>query len=37
MDKIREKLFEKQPKIEFEVVKHLDDVDRGGCGSTGVN
>lgn len=31
------RIVEKQPKIDFEVVEHLDDVDRGGCGSTGVN
>ena len=27
--------MEKQPKIEFTVVEHLKDKDRGGHGSTG--
>ena len=31
------RIVEKQPSIDFEVVEHLDDVDRGGFGSTGVN
>lgn len=31
------RIMEKQPNIIFEVVDKLDDVDRGGCGSTGVN
>ena len=31
------RIVEKQPDITFEVVEHLDDVDRGGFGSTGVN
>lgn len=30
------RIVEKQPNIEFKVVDKLDDVDRGGLGSTGV-
>lgn len=30
------RIVEKQPMIGFDVVKHLDDIDRGGFGSTGV-
>ena len=29
------RIIEKQPEIEFEVVEHLDEVSRGGFGSTG--
>lgn len=29
------RIVKKQPDIDFEVVAHLDDVDRGGFGSTG--
>lgn len=31
------RIFEKQPEIEFEVVKSLGNKNRGGLGSTGVN
>ncbi len=31
------RIVEKQPMIGFEEVNHLDDIDRGGFGSTGVN
>lgn len=31
------RINEVQPPIKFIEVEHLDDVDRGGCGSTGVN
>jgi dUTP pyrophosphatase len=31
------RIVEKQPSIVFNEVEHLNDVDRGGCGSTGVN
>ena len=31
------RIVEKQPIIGFDEVEYLDDVDRGGCGSTGVN
>ena len=31
------RIVEKQPNIGFDVVEHLDDTDRGGFGSTGVN
>lgn len=29
------RIVEKQPPVKFEVVEHLDDIDRGGLGSTG--
>ncbi len=31
------RIVKKQPYIVFENVEHLNDTDRGGCGSTGVN
>ena len=31
------RIVEKQPMIGFNVVEHLEDADRGGFGSTGVN
>lgn len=31
------RIVKKQPEFEFEEVDHLDDVSRGGFGSTGVN
>jgi dUTP pyrophosphatase len=31
------RIAEKQPSIVFNEVEHLNDIDRGGCGSTGVN
>lgn len=31
------RIVEKQPMIEFDTVEFLDDIDRGGFGSTGVN
>lgn len=31
------RIVEKQPKIVFNELEHLDDANRGGCGSTGVN
>jgi dUTP pyrophosphatase len=31
------RIIEKQPMIGFDTVEHLDDIDRGGFGSTGVN
>jgi len=31
------RIVENQPKIEFEVVDHLSDENRGGFGSTGIN
>lgn len=31
------RIVEKQPMIGFDTVEHLDDTDRGGFGSTGVN
>jgi dUTP pyrophosphatase len=31
------RIVEKQPMIGFNVVEHLEDTDRGGFGSTGVN
>jgi dUTP pyrophosphatase len=31
------RIVEKQPMIGFDTVEHLDDIDRGGFGSTGVN
>lgn len=31
------RIVRKQPKIEFEVVDHLEEIDRGGIGSTGIN
>ena len=31
------RIVEKQPSIVFENVEHLNNIDRGGCGSTGVN
>lgn len=30
------RIMKKQPEIEFEVVEHLNDISRGGFGSTGV-
>lgn len=30
------RIMEKQPEIDFEVVEHLNDISRGGFGSTGV-
>jgi dUTP pyrophosphatase len=31
------RIVEKQPMIGFDIIEHLDDTDRGGFGSTGVN
>ena len=31
------RIVEKQPSVDFETVEHLDDIDRGGFGSSGVN
>lgn len=31
------RIIKKQPEVEFETVDHLDDVSRGGFGSTGAN
>lgn len=31
------RIVEKQPKLNFEEVEHLEDTDRGGFGSTGTN
>lgn len=31
------RIVKKQPPVEFETVEHLDNEDRGGFGSTGVN
>lgn len=31
------RIIEKQPKLTFEEVEHLEDTDRGGFGSTGTN
>lgn len=31
------RINEKMPPIHFEIVEKLGDIDRGGCGSTGVN
>lgn len=31
------RIMKKQPEVEFETVEHLDDTDRGGFGSSGVN